>query len=46
VKWIGNPPIDVSSSLVRERVRGGHSCRYLVPDPVWRYVERHHLYRR
>jgi nicotinate-nucleotide adenylyltransferase len=46
VAWIGNPAIDISSSLVRERVRGGHSCRYLVPDPVWRYIERHRLYRR
>src|SRR4051812_46981398 len=43
VAWIGNPAIDISSSLVRERVRGGHSCRYLVPDPVWRYIERDRL---
>jgi len=45
VVWIGNPPIDISSSLVRDRVRGGHSCRYLVPDPVCRYIKRHRLYR-
>jgi nicotinate-nucleotide adenylyltransferase len=45
VDWIGNPGIDLSSTLVRERVRVGHSCRYLVPDPVWRYVEKHRLYR-
>jgi nicotinate-nucleotide adenylyltransferase len=46
VTWIGNPEVGVSSSLVRQRVRGGGSCRYLVPDPVWRYVEREGLYRR
>jgi nicotinate-nucleotide adenylyltransferase len=46
VAWVGNPEIGISSSLVRERVREGHSCRFLVPDPVWRYIERHRLYRR
>jgi nicotinate-nucleotide adenylyltransferase len=45
VDWIGNPLIEISSTLVRERVAGGYSCRYLVPDPVWRYVEKHRLYR-
>jgi len=45
VDWIENPGIDVSSTLVRERVRAGYSCRYLVPDPVWHYVEKHRLYR-
>jgi nicotinate-nucleotide adenylyltransferase len=45
VDWIGNPEVGISSTLVRDRVRGGQSCRYLVPDPVWRYVEKHRLYR-
>jgi nicotinate-nucleotide adenylyltransferase len=45
VDWIGNPLVEISSTLVRERVRAGYSCRYLVPDPVWRYVGQHRLYR-
>lgn len=45
VTWIGNPGLDVSSSLVRARVRDGRSVRYLVPDAVARYIERHRLYR-
>jgi nicotinate-nucleotide adenylyltransferase len=44
VDWIGNPEIEISSTLVRDRVRGGQSCRYLVPEPVRRYIERHRLY--
>ena len=45
VDWIGNPLVEVSSTLVRERTRAGYSCRYLVPDRVWNYIERHRLYR-
>jgi nicotinate-nucleotide adenylyltransferase len=45
VVWIGDPALDVSSSALRQRVRDGHSIRYLVPDAVARYVTRHRLYR-
>lgn len=44
VVWLGNPKLEVSSSLVRIRARRGRSVRYLVPDPVARYIERHRLY--
>lgn len=46
VVWIGNPEFDVSSSLVRARVRAGLSIRYLVPDLVAAYITRHRLYRK
>ncbi len=38
------PRIDVSSSLVRARVRDGRSIRYWVPEPVRRIVEDTGLY--
>jgi nicotinate-nucleotide adenylyltransferase len=44
VVWLSNPGLDVSSSALRERARAGRSLRYLVPDAVDRYVQRHRLY--
>jgi len=37
--------IDISSTLVRRRVREGRSIRYLVPDGVRRIIEAEKLYR-
>ncbi len=45
VHWLHNAALDVSSREVRTRARAGRSLRYLVPDPVARYVVRHRLYR-
>lgn len=39
------PSIDVSATMVRERVKQGLSIRYLVPDPVREYIGKHGLYR-
>ena len=44
VVWLANPGLDLSSSALRERARAGRSLRYLVPDAVDRYVQRHRLY--
>jgi len=38
------PHIDISSSMIRARIRRGLSIRYLVADPVARYIARHRLY--
>jgi nicotinate-nucleotide adenylyltransferase len=46
VAWLSNPGIDVSSSALRARAARGRSLRYLVPDAVARYIERHRLYRK
>lgn len=38
------PAIDVSSTIIRGRVRSGEPIRYLVPDAVSTYINEHHLY--
>ncbi|HSV74545.1 MAG TPA: nicotinate-nucleotide adenylyltransferase [Chthonomonadales bacterium] len=42
---LDTPRIDLSSTLLRERVRQGLSIRYLTPDAVAAYIEAHGLYR-
>ncbi len=39
------PRLEVSSSMIRARIRQGQSIRYLVPEAVVRYIARHRLYR-
>ncbi|HEX4804353.1 MAG TPA: nicotinate-nucleotide adenylyltransferase [Conexibacter sp.] len=45
VRFFDMPRIDVSSSLVRERVASGRPIRYLVPDAVAVAIERNGWYR-
>jgi nicotinate-nucleotide adenylyltransferase len=37
-------PIGISSTLIRSRLRGGRSVKYLLPEPVESYILSHHLY--
>ncbi|MEZ4966919.1 MAG: nicotinate (nicotinamide) nucleotide adenylyltransferase [Saprospiraceae bacterium] len=39
------PMLDISATYIRECIRQGKSVRYLVPDPVWEYLESGTLYR-
>lgn len=39
------PGVDISATDLRNRVRGGRSIRYLVPEPVRRYIVDSGLYR-
>jgi nicotinate-nucleotide adenylyltransferase len=43
---VQSPMIDISSTDIRERVRHGQSVRYLVPDQVRRYIDKHSLYQK
>jgi len=38
------PTVAISSTLVRRRLHGGESIRFLVPDVVERYIREHKLY--
>ena len=42
---LGEPTINISATVIRERVAGGQSIKYLVPDSVARYIKEHGLYR-
>mgnify|MGYP001625269812 CR=1 FL=1 len=37
--------LEISSTDIRERIYGGKSIRYLVPDIVMRYIEKNGLYK-
>lgn len=39
------PPLDISATYIRDCIKAGKSVRYMVPEPVWEYLETGHLYR-
>ena len=45
VIWLDMPPVDVSATDIRERVRAGRSIEGLVPDAVREYIAAESLYR-
>jgi nicotinate-nucleotide adenylyltransferase len=45
LRFLNMPPIDISSSMVRDRIREGAAIDDLVPLPVARYIAREGLYR-
>jgi nicotinate-nucleotide adenylyltransferase len=42
--WVETPAFELSSSLLRSKIRAGHTIRYQIPDKVIAYIERHRLY--
>lgn len=43
--WLEMPRLDLASSEIRRYCKAGKNCRYLLPDPVWEYVQQTELYR-
>lgn len=44
VIWVDVPLIDISSTMIRSRVRHNQSIKYLVTDPVATYIKERQLY--
>lgn len=44
VKTLNLPEMPESATLVRTLLAQGRSVRYLVPEPVWNYIDEHALY--
>jgi nicotinate-nucleotide adenylyltransferase len=45
VRFLDLPLVAESATLIRARLAEGRSVRYLVPEPVFRYISEHGLYR-
>jgi nicotinate-nucleotide adenylyltransferase len=42
--YVEVPQMEISSSDIRNRIKGGNPVRYLLPDPVISYIKERHLY--
>ena len=45
-QYIDNVTFPLSSSDIRNRIREDKSVRYLLPDAVWKYIEKNRLYQK
>jgi nicotinate-nucleotide adenylyltransferase len=45
VRYLDLPLVPESATIIRARLAEGHSVRYLVPEPVFHYINEHGLYR-
>jgi nicotinate-nucleotide adenylyltransferase len=44
IRTVAVPRVDLSSTLIRERIRAGRSVRYMVPEAVRRILDASRLY--
>jgi nicotinate-nucleotide adenylyltransferase len=45
IRYLDLPLVAESATLIRARLAEGRSVRYLVPEPVYRYINENELYR-
>lgn len=45
IHQLTTPELEISSTNIRERIRDGHSIRYMVPESVEEYIRKEGLYR-
>jgi nicotinate-nucleotide adenylyltransferase len=46
VHYVDAPLLEIASREIRNRVASGKPFRYYLPEPVYEYIEQHHLYQR
>jgi len=44
VHYVNAPLLEIASSEIRRRIANGRPFRYYLSDPVYHYINRHHLY--
>ena len=44
VHYVDAPLLEIASSEIRSRIANGRPFRYYLPDPVYHYINQHHLY--
>ncbi|HSL44296.1 MAG TPA: nicotinate-nucleotide adenylyltransferase [Anaerolineales bacterium] len=44
VHYVDAPLLEIASREIRNRVAAGKPFRYYLPEPVYEYIEQHHLY--
>jgi nicotinate-nucleotide adenylyltransferase len=44
VSFLDAPMLDISASFIRGEIKAKRSVRYLLPDPVWKYISENRQY--